>query len=190
MAMVVAVEGKAGEHRAGIHVDDVVSFQELLGLAQGEPYVVSVLRQLDIVGDLDHDVAVALAQEAPALLGLKNIDEDLPVRGVLEIFKERRGIPFVDPSVVALGGLQGRAELDAADVAGFHLRLEQEMKYPVEFLRDEPEKADLWLVDDRLPPVRDRAEVRFHLDPLDREKPAARMPQIARRLQKRPATKI
>ncbi len=59
----------------------------------------------------------------------------------------------MDLGVVAPGRLDGRREHQRHRVARLHLGLHQEMQHPVELLDEDPEYADLRLVDDRLEPV-------------------------------------
>ena len=173
------VEAQAGEHGARIHVDDVVPGHQPLDLAECEPAEIVVRGNL--VVDPEDDVAVALAEEAGALLGLQLVEEDLVATRLLEVVEVERLAAFVDLGVVAAGGLERRGELNVVDIARLDLGLQEKVQHAVDLPGEDPEEPDLGLVDDRLVPAAARAVVLADTDALDGEELARLVAEVAGR---------
>ena len=166
----------SGKDRTGVHVHQVVPVHELLDLTDGHPAEVG--QHFEVVLDLDDDIAVPFPEEACALFGLELVQEDAFRPRLGEILQVGGTLPLVDAGVIALGGLEGGADLDTVHVAGFDLRLHQEVQDAVEFLGQDAQVTDFRLDDDRLVPGVYEPIVRFHMNALDTEEPPGDVTQI------------
>ena len=162
-----------------IHVDRVVARHELLDLAQRQPP--EVLADVNLLVDTDYDVTVALPEEPGTLLALQLVEHYLILPCAPEIVEIRRTFPAVDARVVAACRLERRRELHAIYVARLDLRLQKEIKHPVDFLAYYAKTSDLGLVDDGLPPSRYAILVLVDVDTLYREELPGLMAKVAGR---------
>lgn len=107
-------------------------------------------RGLEPAFDLDNRVAVVLAEEAVALLGLLHV-RDLAhnVLAFSEQVDHFGRLSTMHLPVVAQGGLDGRADLGASDIARLRLGLQQPFPAGFRAAHHESQDAYLGLVDDR-----------------------------------------
>ena len=141
-------EGQAAEHRARVHVDQIVHPHARLNLPQGHPPVGRKL--LDLLFRPDNHIPDPLPPKAGGQLGLNLIHQDILPAHLPEQAQIRRLLPAVPAGKVALRGLQCRGDLDIIDISRFNLRLHQKVPGTVYFTADNAQVADLRLQYDRL----------------------------------------
>ena len=146
----VFFERQAGQHRARIHVDEVVVPHQFLDLRHRHPHMRRQDFDFVIFAKFYDDVAVSLAEKAGGLLGLYLIDDDLVLLCVNEVVEVCGTCAAVLLREVGFCRLDGRRKLDFVDVARLDLRLHQIVHFAVYALADDAEIADLVLEDDGL----------------------------------------
>lgn len=139
---------QAGQHRASVHVHEVITAHQLFDLPERHPAVAG--QDFDVLINFYDYISVAFFVEPRRLLGLDLVNDDFMLCRIYEPIEIRRTLAAVLLGEVGLCGLYGRGNLNFVDVPRLDFRLHEVVGLAVEVLADYAEIADFVLHDDGL----------------------------------------